>query len=324
MSVFAIHEELKKGGPWLGAARTWMQGNVKGGDTLTWSSNEMVSLPFCKLEELALHASAAAVQEERKNSNANRKEYAVDTRLPTVAFKRNNDLHDNTDGKQTPESMGTGSVESSAVVDLDSSKLSVGVTTDEPGALGGVQQKPSEVEQVVFKSAIWAAFAQCFITHDEALLAIENHKLGLLPGVLSVTPGTPLTVTNSTIQLNANAVLMQRMEFDDGRVGWYITHPDFYCDIEPDKDGIWSVFFRDKNGSEAFGERKPQTVVHQQTPEIIAAAAIQEERRKQLNPNRTADAQSSAYSSVGCSHNWTLMTDYPPHYSRCSKCGAKK
>ena len=53
------------------------------------------------------------------------------------------------------------------------------------------------------------------------------------------------------------SVVMRPMEFEDRRVGWYIDHPDFYCDIEPDEAGIWSVFFRDKNGKEAFGEKAP-------------------------------------------------------------------
>ena len=67
MSIIAVYEELKKGGKWLGAARTWMQSNVRGGDVLTWGSSEMVSIPFCKLEELALQVAVAAVEEERRN-----------------------------------------------------------------------------------------------------------------------------------------------------------------------------------------------------------------------------------------------------------------
>jgi hypothetical protein len=49
--------------------------------------------------------------------------------------------------------------------------------------------------------------------------------------------------------------LMRKMEFDDGRVGWYIDNKDFYCDIEPDENGKLSVFFRDrKSGKEVFKE----------------------------------------------------------------------
>lgn len=50
-------------------------------------------------------------------------------------------------------------------------------------------------------------------------------------------------------------VTMRPMTFDDGRKGWYIDHPEFYCDLEPNPDtGKWSVFFKDKNGFEGYGE----------------------------------------------------------------------
>jgi hypothetical protein len=65
MNSIAIYQELKSGGAWLGAARSWMQSNVKNGDTLTWGSGETVQLPFCKLEELAMRVAIAAVEEER-------------------------------------------------------------------------------------------------------------------------------------------------------------------------------------------------------------------------------------------------------------------
>jgi hypothetical protein len=54
---------------------------------------------------------------------------------------------------------------------------------------------------------------------------------------------------------------MVPMEFGDGRVGYYLNTPEFYCDIEPDKNGVWSVFFRDmKTGSEGYGV-KPNKVL---------------------------------------------------------------
>jgi hypothetical protein len=64
--IFEIRGELRKGGTWLCAARSWMQSNVQGGDTLCWTSPETVSLPFCQLAELALEAAAAAVAEDRR------------------------------------------------------------------------------------------------------------------------------------------------------------------------------------------------------------------------------------------------------------------
>jgi len=60
-----IYEELKQGGEWLGTARRWMQSNVRNGDALTWGSAEPVTLPFCKLEELAMQAAVAAVAADR-------------------------------------------------------------------------------------------------------------------------------------------------------------------------------------------------------------------------------------------------------------------
>lgn len=57
--------------------------------------------------------------------------------------------------------------------------------------------------------------------------------------------------------LGANHVAMRPIQFEDGRLGWYIDHPDFYCDLEPDINGTWSVFFRDRaTGKEVFGERQ--------------------------------------------------------------------
>lgn len=62
-----IRKELSKGGNWLGAARKWLQWNVKGGDTLSWNSTDDVSIQFNKFEELALVVATAAVAEDRKN-----------------------------------------------------------------------------------------------------------------------------------------------------------------------------------------------------------------------------------------------------------------
>ena len=60
-----LDNELKKGGEWLGAARSWMQHNIKDGDTLTWSSNKHVSVRFNQLEEFARKVAVAAILEDR-------------------------------------------------------------------------------------------------------------------------------------------------------------------------------------------------------------------------------------------------------------------
>ncbi len=65
--LLKVHEEISQGGPWLSAARTWMQSNVPRGDTLTWGSREPVMVPFAALEELARKVAVAAVMHERAN-----------------------------------------------------------------------------------------------------------------------------------------------------------------------------------------------------------------------------------------------------------------
>lgn len=66
--MVALREEVSRGGPWLGAARTWMQNNVRDGDRLNWSSRQEITLPFCALEELALAVAIAAITEERQKA----------------------------------------------------------------------------------------------------------------------------------------------------------------------------------------------------------------------------------------------------------------
>ena len=70
MNVLAVMQELKQGGDWLGAARSWMQSNVQRGDTLPWGSSETVHIPFCKLEEMALRVAVAAVAADRTKRSA--------------------------------------------------------------------------------------------------------------------------------------------------------------------------------------------------------------------------------------------------------------
>lgn len=75
MSTFeekqAVERELSHGGEWLGEARKWMQSNVRFGDSLGWSSNEVVHIPFCKLQELAQVAAVAAVAADRAKRTTN-------------------------------------------------------------------------------------------------------------------------------------------------------------------------------------------------------------------------------------------------------------
>lgn len=104
----------------------------------------------------------------------------MDTRLPAVAAECSDNLHDRACWQQTPEGLGIRSAEPVVVADLDCGECRMGAAADEPCSLGGVRQKPSEMEQVIFAEAIWRAFAQCFLTHDEAVQAIDDYWRGLL------------------------------------------------------------------------------------------------------------------------------------------------
>ena len=105
----------------------------------------------------------------------------MDTRLPAVASERGDHLHDSAGRKQAPEGVGIRPAESGALAAVDCGERCMGVVADESCPVGGVRKKPSQVGQVVFEAAIWAAYAQCFLSHAEAVLAIERHRSGLLP-----------------------------------------------------------------------------------------------------------------------------------------------
>lgn len=105
----------------------------------------------------------------------------MDTRLPAVASERGDHLHDRFGREQTPEGVGIRAAEPSPVAAVDCGGRSVGAVADESCPVGGVRKKPSQVEQVVFESAVWAAHAQCFLSHAEAVLAIERNRVALLP-----------------------------------------------------------------------------------------------------------------------------------------------
>ena len=64
-----ISQDLAWGGDWLCAGRSWIQSNIQRGDTITWDSNESVTVPFYKLEELMRRVAVAAVMEDRNKRN---------------------------------------------------------------------------------------------------------------------------------------------------------------------------------------------------------------------------------------------------------------
>jgi hypothetical protein len=117
----------------------------------------------------------------------------MDTRVPSVASERGDHLHDRAGREQTPKGVGIRAAEPIALAGLDCGERCMGVAADEPCPVGGVRQKPSQVEQVVFEAAIGAAYAQCFLSHAEAVLAIERHRAGLLPDNAELCGGTSAT-----------------------------------------------------------------------------------------------------------------------------------
>lgn len=70
-TVFA-HELSKKGGSWLGTARTWLQSNVINGDTVRWNSGERISMSVKQFEDCAAHIAAAAINQERRDVRTRR------------------------------------------------------------------------------------------------------------------------------------------------------------------------------------------------------------------------------------------------------------
>lgn len=61
-------ELYKKGGKWLGAARSWLQSNTHNGDRVTWGSLDILEphLTVRQMEDFAAHVAAAAINEDRK------------------------------------------------------------------------------------------------------------------------------------------------------------------------------------------------------------------------------------------------------------------
>ena len=67
--------------------------------------------------------------------------------------------------------------------------------------------------------------------------------------------------------------IMRPMKTDDGRKGWYVNGRGFFLDIEKDKDGKWSAFFRDSaTEREAFADQAESV---QPQAEPVAWATIQ-------------------------------------------------
>jgi hypothetical protein len=59
----------RKGGAWLGAARSWMQRRFRNGESVTWGSNDLLTgapVTVADIEEVAAEAAAAALNERNK------------------------------------------------------------------------------------------------------------------------------------------------------------------------------------------------------------------------------------------------------------------
>ena len=61
-----VHEELSRGGEWLGKGREWLQSNVPRGDRMIWQDpNEDIKIRGDQIHELMLKVAVAAVYAER-------------------------------------------------------------------------------------------------------------------------------------------------------------------------------------------------------------------------------------------------------------------
>lgn len=59
-------ELLRRGGEWLGAARSWILWHRHNGDSVTWGSADVLRPPFttADVEDLAAHVAAAAMRKQ--------------------------------------------------------------------------------------------------------------------------------------------------------------------------------------------------------------------------------------------------------------------
>ena len=63
-------ERLRKtGGSWLGAAREYLQWNIKDGDRVTWGSQDTITMTVAQFEEAAACIAAAAITENRASAD---------------------------------------------------------------------------------------------------------------------------------------------------------------------------------------------------------------------------------------------------------------
>jgi hypothetical protein len=76
------HQLGKKGGAWLGAARSYLQWHVPGGDQVTWGSEQSVHITIRQIEQMASEIAAAAINEDRQEQARE----ALRANLPPVRF----------------------------------------------------------------------------------------------------------------------------------------------------------------------------------------------------------------------------------------------
>jgi hypothetical protein len=57
------HILMRSGGKWLGAARSYLQWHVPRGDSVTWASNDTVTMTVKQIEEMASEIAAAALND---------------------------------------------------------------------------------------------------------------------------------------------------------------------------------------------------------------------------------------------------------------------
>ena len=64
--AFALKEKLmREGGIHLGTARSFLQWHVRGGDTVTWGSQETLPITVAQIEEMAAEIAAIVLTEKK-------------------------------------------------------------------------------------------------------------------------------------------------------------------------------------------------------------------------------------------------------------------
>jgi hypothetical protein len=106
------------------------------------------------------------------NQRSEGTKHAMDMRLPPVAAKCRDHLHDHPDRQQAPEGVGYRIGESGTVAAMDRGDGDMGSVTDERGVVDRLRTESHTLENRRFVRAVLRAFDMGDVTLDEAKAAI--------------------------------------------------------------------------------------------------------------------------------------------------------